>query len=174
MRYVIVSKVNGPAGFFNDNLRKDVFQKFNAKSSKLPAHFTIKSPFESDNISDLEVILKNFADKNKKQRYTIKGYDHFDDRVIYMKVLMSKEGIELHNKLIDVLDSISYINFTSTDGKNKVFHVTISSKRIQKIFNELWDYVTNIPCEFTCYFDNISIYKWENNTWNLHKEFLLK
>lgn len=174
MRYVIVSKVNGPAGFFNDNLRKDVFQKFNAKSSKLPAHFTIKSPFESDDISDLEVILKNFADKNKKQRYTIKGYDHFDDRVIYMKVLMSKEGIELHNKLIDVLDSISYINFTSTDGKNKVFHVTISSKRIQKIFNELWDYVTNIPCEFTCYFDNISIYKWENNTWNLHKEFLLK
>lgn len=174
MRYVIVSKVNGPAGFFNNNLRKDVFQKFNAKSSKLPAHFTIKSPFESDNISDLEVILKNFADKNKKQRYTIKGYDHFDDRVIYMKVLMSKEGIELHNKLIDVLDSISYINFTSTDGKNKVFHVTISSKRIQKIFNELWDYVTNIPCEFTCYFDNISIYKWENNTWNLHKEFLLK
>lgn len=174
MRYVIVSKVNGPAGFFNNNLRKDVFQKFNAKSSKLPAHFTIKSPFESDNISDLEVILKNFADKNKKQRYTIKGYDHFDDRVIYMKVLMSKEGIELHNKLIDVLDSISYINFTSTDGKNKVFHVTISSKRIQKIFNKLWDYVTNIPCEFTCYFDNISIYKWENNTWNLHKEFLLK
>lgn len=174
MRYVIVSKVNGPAGFFNNNLRKDVFQKFNAKSSKLPAHFTIKSPFESDDISDLEVILKNFADKNKKQRYTIKGYDHFDDRVIYMKVLMSKEGIELHNKLIDVLDSISYINFTSTDGKNKVFHVTISSKRIQKIFNELWDYVTNIPCEFTCYFDNISIYKWENNTWNLHKEFLLK
>ena len=174
MRYVIVSKVNGPAGFFNNNLRKDVFQKFNAKSSKLPAHFTIKSPFECDNISDLEVILKNFADKNKKQRYTIKGYDHFDDRVIYMKVLMSKEGIELHNKLIDVLDSISYINFTSTDGKNKVFHVTISSKRIQKIFNELWDYVTNIPCEFTCYFDNISIYKWENNTWNLHKEFLLK
>ena len=174
MRYVIVSKVNGPAGFFNNNLRKDVFQKFNAKSSKLPAHFTIKSPFESDDISDLEVILKNFADKNKKQRYTIKGYDHFDDRVIYMKVLMSKEGIELHNKLIDVLDSISYINFTSTDGKNKVFHVTISSKRIQKIFNELWDYVTNIPCEFTCYFDNISIYKWKNNTWNLHKEFLLK
>lgn len=174
MRYVIVSKVNGPAGFFNNNLRKDVFQKFNAKSSKLPAHFTIKSPFESDDISDLEVILKNFADKNKKQRYTIKGYDHFDDRVIYMKVLMSKEGIELHNKLIDVLDSISYINFTSTDGKNKVFHVTISSKRIQKIFNKLWDYVTNIPCEFTCYFDNISIYKWENNTWNLHKEFLLK
>lgn len=174
MRYVIVSKVNGPAGFFNNNLRKDVFQKFNAKSSKLPAHFTIKSPFESDDISDLEVILKNFTDKNKKQRYTIKGYDHFDDRVIYMKVLMSKEGIELHNKLIDVLDSISYINFTSTDGKNKVFHVTISSKRIQKIFNELWDYVTNIPCEFTCYFDNISIYKWENNTWNLHKEFLLK
>ena len=26
---------------------------------------------------------------------------------------------------------------------------------------------------FDCEFDNISVYKWENNTWVLHKEFLL-
>ena len=51
MRYVIVSVVKGKAGNFNNNLRKEVFQKFNAKSSKLPAHFTIKAPFEYDDIS---------------------------------------------------------------------------------------------------------------------------
>ena len=55
MRYVVVSVVKGEAGNFNNNLRKEVYEKFNAKSSKLPAHFTIKSPFETDNIVQLEI-----------------------------------------------------------------------------------------------------------------------
>ena len=46
MRYVVVSVVKGEAGDFNNKLRKDIFNKFKAKSSKLPAHFTIKAPFE--------------------------------------------------------------------------------------------------------------------------------
>lgn len=62
MRYVLVSVVKGPAGDFNNNLRKDVFSKFKAKSSKLPAHFTIKSPFEEDNINELENVLEKFSD----------------------------------------------------------------------------------------------------------------
>ena len=36
MRYVIVSVVKGKAGDFNNNLRREVFQKLGAKSSKLP------------------------------------------------------------------------------------------------------------------------------------------
>lgn len=48
MRYVIVSVVHGEAGDFNNNLRKELFRNFKAKSSKLPAHFTIKATFEYD------------------------------------------------------------------------------------------------------------------------------
>ena len=58
MRYVIVSVVKGDAGNFNNNMRKDVYEKFKAKSSKLPAHFTIKAPFDYDDISELERTLK--------------------------------------------------------------------------------------------------------------------
>ena len=171
MRYVIVSVVKGKAGNFNNNLRKEVFQKFGAKSSKLPAHFTIKAPFESNYIKDLENVLDNFSKNYKSTPYKIKGYDRFDNRVIFMKVLMSKEGQEVHAKLIDNLSKVPYINFDSHDGKDKIFHVTISSKKIQKIFNDLWDYVTTISCDFDCTFDNICIYKWEDNTWKLHKEY---
>ena len=173
MRYVIVSVVKGNAGDFNNSLRKEIFQTFGAKSSKLPAHFTIKSPFESGNIKDLENILDSFSKKHKANPYKIKGYDKFDDRVIFMKVLMSKEGQKVHDELIDELSKIPYINFSSHDGKDKIFHVTISSKKIQKIFNDLWEYVTPISCNFDCSFDNICIYKWENNTWKLHKEYTL-
>lgn len=173
MRYVIVSVVKGSAGNFNNNLRKEVFEKFGAKSSKLPAHFTIKAPFEADDISDLDKVLQNFSKKYKAQDYKIKGYNHFDNRVIYMDVKMSKESKFIHDKLIDELEKLPYIYFKQHDYKDKVFHVTISSKKIQKIYNELWEYVNQIPCNFDCKFDNISLFKWENNTWKLYKEYLM-
>lgn len=174
MRYVVVSVVKGEAGNFNNNLKKEVYEKFNAKSSKLPAHFTIKSPFETDNIVQLKNTLDKFSKENYSAPYKIKGYDHFDDRVIFVKVIMSKEGKILHDNLIDSMSSIDYINFDKLDGKNKIFHITISSKKIKNIFNDLLNYVSYIPCDFNCNFDNICIYKWENNTWVLHKEYLLK
>lgn len=173
MRYVIVSVVKGKAGNFNNNLRKKVFEKFGAKSSKLPAHFTIKAPFEADDISDLENVLNDFSKNHKSTPYKIKGYDRFDNRVIFMKVLMSKEGQDVHDNLIDSLSKVPYIKFDSHDGKDKIFHVTISSKKIQKIFNDLLDYVTPINCDFDCSFDNVCIYKWDDNTWKIHKEYEL-
>ena len=174
MRYVIVSVVKGDAGNFNNNLWKEVFEKFHAKSSKLPAHFTIKAPFECDLIDEVDNVIESFCNNHNKAKYTLEDYGHFDNRVVYMKVHMSEEGKILHNNLIDELEKIDFINFQSYDGKNKVFHVTISSKKIKKIYDELWDYVNKIPFKFNCFFDNICIYKWEDNTWKLHKEFNLK
>lgn len=173
MRYVIVSVVKGPAGNFNNNLRKEVFEKLGAKSSKLPAHFTIKAPFEADDISDLDKVLQDFAQNHKAQDYKIKGYNHFDNRVIYMDVHMNKKSKLLHDELIEELEKLPYIHFKNHDYKDKVFHVTISSKKIQKIYDELWEYVNNIPCDFDCKFDNVSVFKWEDNTWNLYKEYLM-
>ncbi|MEG0773537.1 2'-5' RNA ligase family protein [Clostridium sp.] len=175
MRYVIVSTIKGEAGDFNNNLRKEVFKKFGAKSSKLPAHFTIKAPFEhSEDIRDLEKILEEFSMKEKKASLRIHGFDHFGDRVIFMKVNMSKEGKEVHDRLIDAMSKVPYIAFDKKDDKDKVFHITVSSKRIADMFNDLWEYVNKLPCDFESEFNNIGIYKWENFTWVLHKEYLFK
>lgn len=174
MRYVIVSTVKGDAGKFNNNLRKDIFEKFKVKSSKLPAHFTIKAPFESNDISELDKVLKEFVKNHKSTPYKLFGYDSFDNRVIYMKVLMSSEGKIVHNELIDCLSSIEYINFDSLDGKDKIFHVTVSSKKIKNVFNFILDYVIQFPVDFNCLFDNISVYKWENNTWVLFNSYILE
>lgn len=174
MRYVIVSVVKGDAGDFNNNMRKDIYNNFKAKSSKLPAHFTIKAPFEYDgDISELESEIKNFCNNNKKASYVMDKYNHFDNRVIYMEVNMSEEGKKVHDKLIDVLDKFSYINFKEKDGKNKIFHVTLSSKNIRHIYGKLWQYVSDYPFSFNCYFDNVCIYKWDDFTWKLYREFKL-
>lgn len=173
-RYVIVSVIKGAGGEFNNNLRKDVFKKFGAKSSTLPAHFTIKAPFESISIEEVENILSNFVKANRAARMDLKGYNHFEDRVIFMDVFMSQGGKEVHDKLIDELMKVPYLDFTKKDGKDKKFHVTITSKNIKGKFQEIWDYVNEIPCDFEDSFNNICIYKWEDYNWKLHKEYILK
>lgn len=175
MRYVIICVIKGEAGDFNNEMRKDIFEKFKAKSSKLPAHFTIKAPFEYDkSIKDLEDALYKFSKKEKKAEFKMNGYNHFDDRVIYMDVNMSNEGKVLHDKLIDVLNDFEYIEFNKKDGKDKIFHVTLTSKKVPPIYNEVWEYVNKYSFNFNCYFDNISIFKWVDNNWKLHKEFLIE
>lgn len=172
MRYVIVSIVKGSGGAFNNNMRKDIYEKFKVKSSKLPAHFTIKAPFEYDkDISELEHDIENFCRRNKKTSYIMDKYNHFDQRVIYMNVNMSEEGQGVHDELIAVFDKFSYINFKENEGKNKIFHVTLSSRKLSSIYNDVWKYVNNYPFNFKCYFDNVCIYRWEDYTWKLHREF---
>jgi 2'-5' RNA ligase len=175
MRYVIVCVVKGEAGDFNNNLRKEIFKKFKVKSSKLPAHFTIKAPFEYGNeITDLDKALEEFSENEKSEPFSIDGYDHFNDREIYMKVNMSIEAKEIHDRLIDKMSEIPYIEFDRKDGKNKTFHVTLASKNLKFMYDKVWKYIQQYPCEFRCYFDNVTIYKWEENTWRLHKEFKLQ
>ena len=175
MRYVVVCVVKGEAGDFNNNLRKELLEKLNAKSSKLPAHFTINAPFEyNGKITELNNILEEFSENVKAEPFMIDGYDHFGDRVVYMKVNMSKEAKTIHDRLIDKMSTVSYIEFKEKDGKDKTFHVTLASKKIKPLYQKVWEYVNQYPCEFKCSFDNISIYKWEEGTWKLYREFKFK
>lgn len=174
MRYVIVCVVDQEAGKFNNRLRAELWEKMQVKSSKLPAHFTIKAPFEYEGkLTELEQRLEAFCQKEKAAPFKLKGYNHFDERVIYMDVDMSEEGKMLHERLIEELEQVPYIEFNKQDGKDKVFHVTVSSKKLQPVYQEVWAYVQKYPCNFNCSFDNISIYEWRENTWQIYKTYHL-
>ena len=67
MRYVVVTVADGEAGVFNKKLSAEAFEKFKVKSSKLPAHITLKAPFETEEpIEVLEEAIENIL-KTKKQ-----------------------------------------------------------------------------------------------------------
>lgn len=175
MRYVLVAVVRGPVGEKNNALRKEVREKFGAKSSTLPAHFTIKAPFENEEeeMEKVKKALREFVAREKAEPYQIKGYSHFDRRVIFMDVAMSKEAKAVHDRLIDLLETFPEMQCGKKDGKDKKFHVTVASKRIQPMYEELWEHVQQYPCEFTCSFDNISLYRWGTTKWVLEEAFEL-
>lgn len=174
MLYVIVCVVKGEAGALNNHLRYKVWEKFKLRYSKLPPHFTIKAPFEYDGeLLELNQMLNNFVQKEKAQPFKIKGYHHFDNRVIYMDVKMSQAGQAMHDRLIDQMSEIPYIQFDQQDGKEKIFHVTVASKKLRPCYEMVWQYVTQSPCNFETLFDNICIYKWDGGTWKLYQAFTL-
>ena len=111
----------------NNALIKDLLEKFKLRSSKLPAHFTINAPFEYDGeITELNKVLEDFSESEKSATFMINGYDHFGDRVVYMKINMSIEAKGVHDRLIDKMSKVPYINFEKKDGKDKIFHVTLA------------------------------------------------
>lgn len=174
MRYVIVCVVKGKAGDFNNNMRKELWTKFETKSSKLPTHFTIKAPFEYEgDITELENAIADFKKDEKPEAFNIEGYDHFDNRVVYMKVKMSREGKNMHDRLIDKMGSVSYIKFKKKEGKDKTFHVTLATRMTPLLYRKVFNYVNKYPCNFQCLFDNVSIYKFEDYKWKLYREFNL-
>lgn len=173
-RYVLVCLIEGEAGEFHDRLTNDVCHKFNKKRTKLPAHITLKAPFETDNIKDMENMLEGFVSTRYKTPIKVSGFGKFRRDVVYMDVNVSQETKKVHDELIDELGKIPWIEFKSNEGKDRVFHCTIVSKRLQDDFNEIWEYVNEYTCDFDVCFDNLCLYKWKDNTWVLYRKFKFK
>ena len=171
MKYVIVSVVHGKAGEFNQELRQKAREKYGAKLSSLPPHFTIKAPFDyNGSIKELKRGMQLFAEKEKKEVYEVKGYDHFERRVIFMDVIMSTQAKAMHDRFIEFLEGFSYLTWKGKDGKDKRFHITIAAKKVEPFYDRLWDEVNHYPCEFLCWFDNICLYRLEDSNWMLEEK----
>ncbi|WP_010233695.1 2'-5' RNA ligase family protein [Clostridium arbusti] len=174
MRYVIVTTLNGESLKFHDEITTEVCNKFKVRRTKLPGHITLKAPFHSENVDKLMDLLGSFARNNKKTPVYIDGYGSFRNDVVFMKTTFSEEAKKVYTDLENLLKTQSWLPWSRNESGERVFHTTIVSKRIKDKFEEIWNYVNKNQCNFNIYFDNISVYVWEENTWILYKKFLLR
>ena len=127
MRYVVVTVADGEAGVFNKKLSAEAFEKFKVKSSKLPAHITLKAPFETEEpIEVLEEAIEKYIKDKKAIPYEIKGFEHFDNRVIYMNVIENKEMRDFHKGFVKAIKEVIYV-FEAMKVK-AIFHVIVHLK----------------------------------------------
>lgn len=171
-RYVIVCLLKYDVFNFHEKLVKEVCSKYKVRPQKLSAHFTIKAPFETDRIDEVEDILERFIKDRKKEALEISGFDYFRDAVVFMRVLPSKGAIEIHDQFIDELKTLTWLDWKPHEGKDKVYHCTIVSRLKPDKFHPIWDYVNKYNPQFHTYFDNISILKWNGERWETYKEYL--
>lgn len=173
MRYVIVCLIKGEALEFHEKLVSQICSDFNVKRQRLPAHFTIKAPFETDNIDEVERLTKEFCSNHSAYPIKIKDFGHFRDAVVFMDIIPSKEAVKVHDEYIDALKTVSWLEWKRNEGKGRVFHCTLVSKLPSDKFQPIWDFTENLSCDFNNKFDNISILKWEKDRWITYKEFPL-
>jgi 2'-5' RNA ligase len=174
MRYVIVCLIKGEALTFHEKLVSDICDKFKVKRQRLPAHFTIKAPFESNDINDLEKLTEEFCGARAEVDIKIDGFGHFREDVVFMDVKTSKEAVAVHDAYIDVLKAIPWLEWKRNEGKGKVFHCTLVSKIPSGKFNDIWNYASRFSCYFETAFNNIAILRWEKDRWVTHKEYKFK
>ncbi|ERI95607.1 hypothetical protein HMPREF1982_00081 [Clostridiales bacterium oral taxon 876 str. F0540] len=174
MRYVIVCLIKGEALEYHEKLVSDICKRFNVKRQRLPAHFTIKAPFESDDIQEIEKITEEFCHNNRPTSIVISNFGFFRESVIFMDIKASKECIAVNKHYIDLLKTVSGLEWKRNEGGNKVFHCTLVTKLFPDKFHSIWNYVSNFECNFKTEFDNISILKWDKDRWVNFKEYTFK
>jgi 2'-5' RNA ligase len=166
--------IKGEALDFHEKLVTDVCERFKVKRQRLPAHFTIKAPFERDDISDLEELTEQFCSSKESTDIKLDGFGRFRDDVVYIDIKTSQEAVKVHDDYIDALKTLPWLEWKRNEGKGRVFHCTIVSKIPDGKFKDIWNYTLNLNCYFENKFDNISILKWEKDRWITHKEYKFK
>lgn len=174
MRYVIVCLIKGNALKFHEKMVSEVSWKFNVRRQRLPAHFTIKAPFETDRIGEIEKLTEDFVRGKKAEKAHINEIGHFRDNVIYMGIEMSEEALHIYNEFIEALRTQPYLEWKRNEGGEKVFHCTLATHLNENNYNDVWQYLSKYNPDFPIYFDNISILRWEKDRWITYKEFMLR
>lgn len=174
MRYVIVCLIKGEAGEFHSEMVKSVSRSFNVQGQKLPAHFTIKAPFEYDDISEIEKITDEFCNNASKSSFMMEGYDHFKNNVVFMDIKPSKETISAVESYISALKVVPNLQWKPNEKGKRRFHCTIVSRMPEDKYTDIWNFVHNHKYSYQVYFDNISILIWSKYRWVTHKEYSLK
>lgn len=174
MLYVIVCLINGKVKGFHHQLVEDICHRFDVKRQRLQSHFTLKAPFDSTDISEIERITENFCLTYKASPISISGYNHFSDKVIFMDIKPSFDAIKVCEEYKKLLRTIPELQWKKNELEKHIFHCTIVSKLNKTTFRDIWTYVNQFPCNFNCSFDNITIMRLEKEGWVVEKSYPLQ
>jgi len=176
-KYSIFYLLKGNAKNYRNKLVKEVGPTFGERyvfDSKLPAHITLKVPFETNDIKNIEENLKEFVKNHKESKIKIIEFGHFRRFVAFLKFEFSKNALSIQKDLINSLNKIKDISISKTD-KQWHPHATISYGNTKKSFNGIWEHLKKLKRPyFEIMFDNITIMKKSGKYWKIHKKFKLK
>jgi len=176
MKYVIVYLIEGEVEKFHQRLVRTVGPKFGEKhlvENPRPSHVTLNSPFQFDNLKELEKIIRLFANKNNSSVLEIDGFGNFRRFVAFLNTKFSEKGIKIQKKLIRELKSLG-LEPHEFDKKWKP-HATIAYGNTKKNFDNIWNYLKKLDkSKFKIRFDNITILKKPRKYWKVHKIYRLK
>ena len=153
------------------------YEKYNSKASlNSPPHVTVHMPFKLKEAKEpkLIVAIEHAVENYKKFSLQLNGYDHFHQRVIYVKV---EDSAPLTNLFLEVRKMMK-INFNifNADYKNRGYnpHITLAFRDLKKeAFKEAWPEFEKAIYKKSFEVQSIALLKHDGSMWQLLREFQL-
>jgi len=133
-------------GYASNYLRQniwDVSKKFRVKGvtgKKVVPHISLIGPFKTKKQREIVSRFVKVCKKYEWIRFKLSGFDHFDNKVIYVDVNPSNKLVEFRQELFKELEPVIFT--VDTDYlKSFAFHSTIAFKDIERKFDKIWSYL---------------------------------
>lgn len=166
--------IEGEAKAYHIRLSNQLAEQFNLEPvlSRINPHFTLKTPFETENIDEVETIVETFVKREKCEPITLTGFsDFFKRNVIYMSAEAPKQTYMLIRRLQDQLRSISWLKFQSNEFPI-ILHATLCyTKNVQQSKRIISLLLREKPFQFNLLLDSITLLQKDEGKWNLVRTF---
>ena len=173
---MIAYLLSGNVKEYQLHLMKRISKEFGLDnpSDRIAPHLTLKSPFEAEDISKLEIILEDFCNENSKQDILMKGTGNFDNRVFYLNAELSDGAKKLFLDFLKGISKLEYVPLNNYDQRTDNFHSTIVYPKPNTNITKLRSFLAALNPMFKTKIDNIYILKKIRGIWRVHKRFELK
>jgi 2'-5' RNA ligase len=177
MKYLTVFLIKGPAGEFQRKTLYELAEKFSiggAIQRDPPSHLTLKYSFETEDISEVEAMIKKFCKNHAPTKLKLEGFSHFDNNVIFIKATPSMEMRQIHHELLKEFHKISWMKWHEHDKENFNFHASVAHTDIAKKFGDIWSYLKKYTPKYDLEWNNITLFKLVDGKWIIHKKFQIR
>ncbi|MEH2155414.1 2'-5' RNA ligase family protein [Nostoc sp.] len=147
---------------------------FSSGALKSPPHITLQPPFEwaDANLPLLEASLKQFASGQQPVAITLRGFDAFVPRVIFINVVRSQEVLTLQANLMAYTES--NLGIVDKVSKTRPFapHMTVAFRDLTKQnFKAAWPEFEKRQLHFEFTANQITLLLHDGKRWNIKSEF---
>lgn len=172
MRYFIGYLGGGDIEKYYQNITSELSDKFGIRnlSRKVPVHFTLKYPFESEDTSKVEKDIEVFLKNKTPTPFVINGFDKFGYKTIFLSVEPNGELMSLVKDCLSTLGDLGEIE--KFDADEYRLHLSVARHLDPVTFELVWDHLSLLPNpHFELAFDNITLFVLEGGIWNVKKTF---
>ncbi len=175
MRYCVVYLVKGELQEYFNQITTDVALKFGTKdlSKRVPPHITLKYPFETDDIREVENKIIATIKGKPNFNFIVEGFERFADKkeTIFLSVKVDEAAYSVLKQVISEIGEI---------GEDRNFpvykpHLSVVRHLDDGLSDKISEYLNTLPkSRFELFFNNVAILAFENDVWRVYKEFSFK
>lgn len=143
-----------------------------AHSLNAPPHITLLSPFRTEQIEEIEVMLRNFVNTVKPIQITLNGFNHFGEGVIYMEVLQNSQLAKIQGqleKLARVHRELFHYGY-----RQRIYqpHISLAFKDLTKEnFEKAWREFKNQTFQADFEANQLVLFYHQDKKWHIKEQF---